>query len=641
MSRIQVLHPRLANQIAAGEVVERPASVVKELLENAIDAGATRIDISIEEGGVRLVRVRDNGLGMSQEDLPLALARHATSKIGELDDLEAIATLGFRGEALASIASVSRLALTSSNTESGAGWQVTAEGRDMTASVTPAAHVRGTTVEMRDLFFNTPARRKFLRTEKTEAGHIEDTVRKLALSHFRVGFSLNVNDRAALTLKPADTAQEMQRRVAQICGTPFVENAVPMDVDHAGLRLWGWLGLPTFSRAQPDLQYFYVNGRMVRDRVLTHAVRQAFADVLFGGRHPAYVLYLELDPATVDVNVHPTKHEVRFRDQRLVHDFLFRTLHRVIADLRPDNQQSPARVNAVAGSASMPPMQPMQSAFGLPEAAALPSNTAYAHPAGAGPSGQAGVNPAAVQAYARLIAPLGDSDVTANASSATRSDGIAESFSTRAPLPVGHTAQGDTPPLGYALAQLHGVYILAQNAQGLVLVDMHAAHERITYERLKCAYDEQALATQPLLVPVSVAVGEREADMVEEHASLFTRLGFGVERAGPETLLVREIPALLGAAASAQAIPQLLRDVLADLREHGSSARMTQARDELLATMACHGSVRANRLLTVPEMNALLRDMEATERSGQCNHGRPTWTQLSMQDLDRLFLRGR
>ncbi|MFZ5723744.1 MAG: DNA mismatch repair endonuclease MutL [Pseudomonadota bacterium] len=615
MSRIQVLHPRLANQIAAGEVVERPASVVKELLENAIDAGAGRVDVAIEEGGVRLVRVRDNGLGIGRDDLPLALARHATSKIGELDDLEAIATLGFRGEALASIASVSRLALTSSSDESGAGWQVTAEGRDMTASVSAAAHPRGTTVEMRDLFFNTPARRKFLRTEKTEAGHIEDTVRKVALSHFRIGFSLTVNDRAVLTLKPAGSPQEMQRRVAQICGTPFVDNAVPLDISHAGLRLWGWLGLPTFSRAQPDLQYFYVNGRMVRDRVLTHAVRQAFADVLFGGRHPAYVLYLELDPANVDVNVHPTKHEVRFRDQRLVHDFLFRSLHRVIADLRPDSQPSPARVDAGLSTVAVP----QQAAFGLPEVAAQATSVPGMPP----PSGYA----PPVAAALRL---------------AVADAGVGERALPAAVLPTGHTAQGATPPLGYALAQLHGVYILAQNAQGLVVVDMHAAHERITYERLKCAYDEQGVATQPLLVPVSVAVGEREADVADERADLFRQLGFGIERAGPETLLVREVPALLANALHAgEQVQQLVRDVLADLREHGESSRLARARDELLATMACHGAVRANRQLTVPEMNALLRDMEATERSGQCNHGRPTWTQLSLADLDRLFLRGR
>lgn len=619
MSRIQVLHPRLANQIAAGEVVERPASVVKELLENALDAGATRIDLAIEEGGVRLVRVRDNGLGMPADDLPLALARHATSKIGELEDLEAIATLGFRGEALASIASVSRLTLTSSADDSGAGWQATAEGRDMAARVSPAAHARGTTVEMRDLFFNTPARRKFLRTEKTEAGHVEDTVRKLALSHFRVGFSLLVNDRAVLTLKPAETPQEMQRRVAQICGTPFVDSAVPLDIEHAGLRLWGWLGLPTFSRAQPDLQYFYVNGRMVRDRVLTHAVRQAFADVLFGGRHPAYVLYLELDPASVDVNVHPTKHEVRFRDQRLVHDFLFRTLHRVIADLRPDSQPSPARVDMATATEGAP----VQSAFRLPESVSSFAGTGMpVH--GIGQDARQ-----TVDAYARLRSPGGND-------AAPRFD-IAE----RAPQSLPPQQDGAPPPLGYALAQLHGVYILAQNASGLVLVDMHAAHERITYEHLKCAWDEQAVATQPLLVPVSVAVGEREADVADDAAELFARLGFVIERAGPETLLVREIPALLAAAATSESVPQLVRDVLADLREHGSSARIEQARDELLATMACHGSVRANRMLTVPEMNALLRDMEATERSGQCNHGRPTWTQLSLQDLDRLFLRGR
>ncbi|MFP5383681.1 MAG: DNA mismatch repair endonuclease MutL, partial [Gammaproteobacteria bacterium] len=565
MSRIQVLDARLANQIAAGEVVERPASVVKELLENALDAGATRIDVAIEEGGVRLVRVRDNGLGIAHDDLALSLARHATSKIADLDDLEAIATLGFRGEALASIASVSRLTLTSSDDETGAGWQASAEGRDMTASVRAAAHARGTTVEMRDLFFNTPARRKFLRTEKTEAGHIEDVVRKLALSHFRVGFTLSVNDRTALTLKPADSAIDMQRRVAQICGTPFVDNAVAVDVEHAGLRLWGWLGLPTFSRAQPDLQYFYVNGRMVRDRVLTHAVRQAFADVLFHGRHPAYVLYLDIDPLLVDVNVHPTKHEVRFRDSRLVHDFLFRTLHRVIADLRPQDQVAPAQLPTGA-AAAVEAVQPTQATFHLQDRPSSPADLA-----------------ARMQAYRRLTAPEA-------AGLNTGANGIGEAAPAALSLPDTLTTHGDTPPLGYALAQLHGIYILAQNALGLVLVDMHAAHERITYERLKHACDEQEVATQPLLVPVGIAVGEREADVAEERASLFAQLGFAVERAGPETLLVREIPALL----ADSDVPQLLRDVLADLHEHGSSTRITQVRDELLATMACHGSVRAN-----------------------------------------------
>jgi DNA mismatch repair protein MutL len=604
MARIQVLNPRLANQIAAGEVVERPSSVVKELLENAIDAGATRIEVAIEEGGVRLVRVRDNGSGIARDDLPLALARHATSKVVELEDLEAIASLGFRGEALASIASVSRLSLSSSDSDDGAGWQVTAEGRDMAASVRPSAHARGTTVEMRDLFYNTPARRKFLRTEKTEAAHVEEAVRRLALAHFAVGFTLTVNERAVLSLKPASTPQEMQRRVAQICGTPFVENAVAVEVEHAGLRLWGWLGLPTFSRAQADLQYFCVNGRIVRDRVLTHAVRQAFADVMYGGRHPAYVLYFELDPAGVDVNVHPTKHEVRFRDSRLVHDFLFRSLHRVIASLRPDDQAAPARLPDAAAPV-MPP--PQQSAFRLPEQAAMPSGQAQ------------------VRAYAQLV---GNAPAVAEASAPT---GAGRS------LPETATVYGETPPLGYALGQLHGIYILAQNAQGLVLVDMHAAHERITYERLKCAFDAQAIATQPLLVPVGVAVASREADLAEDQAEVFARLGFVVERAGPETLLVREVPALLAGSDAAQ----LLRDVIADLAAHGSSARIGTQRDELLATMACHGSVRANRQLTLPEMNALLRDMEATERSGQCNHGRPTWTQLSLADLDRMFLRGR
>ncbi len=620
MSRIKVLNSRLANQIAAGEVVERPSSVVKELIENALDAGATRIEVAIEEGGVRLVRVHDNGLGIHRDDLALSLARHATSKLDDIDDLEAIATLGFRGEALASIASVSRLALTSSADESGAGWQVMAEGRDMTATVAAAAHARGTTVEMRDLFFNTPARRKFLRAEKTESGHVEDVVRKLALGHFGAGFTLTVNTRASLALRPAATAQDMQRRVAQICGTPFVENAVAVDVQHAGLRLWGWLGLPTFSRAQPDLQFFFVNGRIVRDRVLSHAVRQAFQDVLYGGRHPAYVLYLELDPASVDVNVHPTKNEVRFRDSRLLHDFLFRTLHRVIADLRPDAQQSPARVDAPAAPAASDGLSSptSQSTFRLPAQQSSPAMMQQQ-----------------MAAYAQLRTPYIADGVVADAD--LSSPYFASLSPSPASLPESNTHHGATPPLGYALAQLHGVYILAQNAQGLVLVDMHAAHERITYERLKCAWAKQAVAAQPLLVPVGVTVGEREADAAEENAALFVRLGFVVERTGPETLLVREVPALLAAAD----IPALLRDVLADLREHGSSARLEQTRDELLATMACHGSVRANRMLTAPEMNALLRDMEATERSGQCNHGRPTWTQLALADIDRMFLRGR
>lgn len=600
-ARIQILDARLANQIAAGEVVERPASVIKELLENALDAGAGRVDIDTEQGGVKLIRVRDDGHGVEKDDLPLTLARHATSKIHDLDDLEAVSTLGFRGEALASIASVSRLTLTSNAGPTGLAWAVHSEGRDMAARLEPAAHPQGTTVEVRDLFFNTPARRKFLKTEQTEFSHLEEVVRRLALSCFDVGFQLAHNGRVVHQLKPAATPQERQRRVASLCGTGFVEQAMPVDVEAVGLRLSGWLGLPTFSRAQADLQYFYVNGRVVRDKVVSHAVRQAFADVLYHGRHPAYVLYLELDPAAVDVNVHPTKSEVRFRDQRLVHDFLYRSLHRLIAGITPQD--------AVSAPVASPVTAVTQGHFELPVAGYRP---------------EPGPTPLQVReqlaSYGKLYG--GPTSLLAGAPPA---------------LPEVAPATAGMPPLGYAVAQLHGIYILAQNAQGLVVVDMHAAHERITYERLKTDMAAEGMVSQPLLVPISVAVSSREADHAEAHADDFRRLGLVVERMGPETLLVRELPVLLAQADAAA----LLRDVLADLIEHGGSQRIEETTNELLATMACHGSVRANRQLSVAEMNALLRDMEATERSGQCNHGRPTWAQLTLHDLDRLFLRGR
>jgi DNA mismatch repair protein MutL len=606
MSRIHRLDIRLANQIAAGEVVERPASVVKELVENALDAGSTRIDIDIEQGGVRLIRVRDNGDGIAPEDLPLALARHATSKIHDLEDLEAVATLGFRGEALASIASVSRLLLASSPDDSGVGRAVRSEGRDMEAIVEPAAHARGTTVEVRDLFFNTPARRKFLKTEQTEFSHLEETVKRLALAHPEVAISLTHNGRQVHALRAAAEEAEWRRRLASLCGPAFMEQAVPLAIESSGLVLRGWLGLPTFSRAQADLQYFYVNGRMVRDRVVTHAVRQAYADVLFHGRHPAYVLFFELDPGAVDVNVHPTKHEVRFREQRQVHDFLFRSLHRVIAELKP---QAQAQVLAPAPAPAAPEGLREQAALSLPVSGAYAS-----------------ASPAQFFASAAAEAV------------AENRVGYAPAFDFQRPAPALSQEQpGEVPPLGFAIAQLHGIYILAQNAAGLVVVDMHAAHERITYERLKCSLDAGTLVAQPLLVPLSLAVSSREADLAESEQEFFRRLGFDIERMGPETVLLRAVPALLGQARA----EALVRDVLADLAVHGRTRRIEETHNELLATMACHGSVRAGRQLTHAEMNALLRDMEATERSGQCNHGRPTWTRLSLADLDKLFLRGR
>ena len=619
--RIQLLSPRLANQIAAGEVVERPASVIKELLENCLDAGARRIDVDVEQGGIKLLRVRDDGGGIPADDLPLALARHATSKIRELDDLEAVVSLGFRGEALASISSVSRLTLTSRTVDAGEAWQVETEGRDMEARVQPAAHPVGTTVEVRDLFFNTPARRKFLRTEKTEFEHLQEVIKRLALARFDVAFHLRHNGKSVLALHEAPDAQTRARRVAAVCGPAFLEQALPVEIERNGLRLWGWVGLPTFSRSQADLQYFYVNGRMVRDKLVAHAVRQAYRDVLYNGRHPTFVLFLELDPATVDVNVHPTKHEVRFRDSRTIHDFLYGTLHRALGEVRPEDQlAAPAAVAPMVRPTGLEagefgPQAEMSLAASVLERSA---DTPAWRSAGTGGYVARPAQPAPTAelqgAYRDYFAPLPGAETVV--------------------LPE---PSGDIPPLGYALAQLKGIYILAENAAGLVLVDMHAAHERITYERLKTAMASEGLRGQPLLVPESLAVSQREADCAEEHHAWFQRLGFELQRLGPESLAIRQIPVLLKQAQAGQ----LVRDVLADLLEYGSSDRIQAHLNELLATMACHGAVRANRRLSLPEMNALLRDMEHTERSGQCNHGRPTWTQLGMDDLDKLFLRGR
>ena len=614
MKRIALLSQRLANQIAAGEVVERPASVVKELLENSLDAGADRIEIDVEQGGAKLIRIRDNGSGIDREDLGLALSRHATSKIANLDDLENIASLGFRGEALASICSVSRLELVSraANAAEDSAWRVQAQGQEMHTDISPAAHPQGTTVEVRDLFFNTPARRKFLRTEKTEFDRLEEVVKRLALSRFDVSFQLRHNQRSIHHLQAARTEQEKQRRVALVCGPAFVENSVRIDIEASGLRLWGWVSQPTFSRSQADLQYFYVNGRIIRDKLISHAVRQAYQDVLFHGRHPAFVLYLELQPALVDVNVHPTKHEVRFRDGRLVHDFLFRALHKALADVRPEDKlamqvsRDEGRVDPETGEYLPSPAGSAAGEFGGQEHIRF-SPLSYN---GGG------------SAYSR---PVSDSaGVSANH--------IAEQISAYAEL----AKDEEVPPLGYAIAQLHGIYILAQNRAGLVIVDMHAAHERITYERMKAAVLSEGIRAQPLLVPLSIAVSQAEADCAEQQAAGLLELGLGIERVASESIVVRQVPVILASAD----IEQLVRDVLADVREHGSSERIRNYQDELLGTMACHGSVRANRQLTIPEMNALLRDMEQTERSGQCNHGRPTWVLQSIEQLDKLFLRG-
>ncbi len=600
MGRIRQLSDSLANQIAAGEVVERPASVVKELVENSLDAGASRIEIDLEDGGMRLIRIRDDGEGIAADDLPLTVSRHATSKIRTLDDLEKVLSLGFRGEALASIASVARFGISTATADAphGSRLEFAAGGE---ARISPTAHPRGTTVEVHDLFFNTPARRKFLRAERTEYGHCEEVVRRLALGRFDAGFTLRHNQKATFALRACATPAEQEQRVATLCGAPFLQSALALEVEASGLLLRGWVAQPTFSRSQADLQYFFVNGRVVRDRLVSHAVRQAYRDVMYHDRHPAFVLYLEIDPALVDVNVHPTKSEVRFRESRMVHDFLFHTLHRALAQARPGGAEMPVRAAAIEAVAAPPPVAMPAAQHALwqrPDAAALAETVA---------------------AYRALGATTG---AAALPSAPARGPGESD---------------GDVPPLGYAIAQLKGIYILAENRDGLVVVDMHAAHERITYERMKAARDAGGVRAQPLLVPQVVAVSRREADCVEQHAPALAELGLELARAGEEAVMVRQIPVLLAGAD----IAALVRDVIADLLEYGSSARIEAHADEILAGMACHCSVRANRQLSITEMNGLLRDMERTERSGQCNHGRPTWALQSLAELDRLFLRGR
>lgn len=601
MPRIQSLPVELVNQIAAGEVIERPASVVKELVENSLDAGSRHVDISIGGGGVAEIVVRDDGSGIPREELTLAVAPHATSKIASFADLEHVATLGFRGEALPSVASVSRFSLVSRAPGADHPWRVDVDGGAM-SPVRAESGPAGTCIAVRDLFYNVPARRKFLRAERTEFGHVDDLVKAIALARPAIAFRLDHNGRNVRTFPP-DT-DGTGTRVAAVLGEEFLARALRVDQTAAGMRLHGWIGSPTSARAQPDQQHFHVNGRSVRDRIASHALREAYADVLFHGRHPAFVLFLECDPALVDVNVHPTKREVRFRESRLVHDFLFHTVRDALADTRagaPTGQLAPQPVAAHAHR------HPQQHHFRL--GVAEPSS-AYAVLLG-----ECGQEPGPAAGNAL---PLDSAPVAA--------DG-----------PTMASGETPIPPLGFAIAQLHGIYILAENAQGLVLVDMHAAHERIVYERLKAAVATGSVRSQPLLVPLALAVSESEAARVEDGAADFDALGFDVRRSGPQGILVRRIPALLDAGEAAT----LVRDLIADLGVHEGSRRLEDAADALLASMACHGAVRAHRRLTLPEMNALLRDMEATERSGQCNHGRPTWVQLGMEDLDRLFLRGR
>jgi len=617
---IRVLPSHLVNQIAAGEVVERPAAVAKELLENSLDAGAARIEIEVEQGGIKRLRVRDDGRGIPPGQLALALARHATSKLADLTDLEAVATLGFRGEALPSIASVSRLTLTSRAADQGSGHEVTVGPDGTPGELRPAAHPPGTTVDVRDLFYNTPARRKFLRTDKTEFGHLEQVVRRIALARPELGLRLRHNGRTVLDLAPAGTAPALVRaRLDTLLGQGFGDQALWLDEQAVGLRLSGWVLRPAFSRSQPDQQFFYVNGRMVRDKLVTHAVRQAFSDVLHQARHPAYVLFLDLPPRLVDVNVHPTKQEVRFREGRQVHDFIFSGLKRRLAVGSLGAVGEGTVSAAVAGpdwsgpgsSDGLRPLPRADLSTAAPGTGRLPLGVA---------EGAAGLYAAGL-AFQRP----GESGAAA-AESAAPGQGAA--------LPA---TDGETPPLGFALAQLGGVYLLAQNAAGLIIVDIHAAHERIGYERLKSAWGGGGIVSQPLLVPVSLHVSPREADLLETHGQVLAGLGLVIDRLDLGTLAVREVPALLRDAD----LERLVRDLLSDLAVHGESARVSEEVNRVLSTMACHGAVRANRRLTLDEMNALLRAMERVERADQCNHGRPTWIQVTQVELDRLFSRGR
>ncbi|OHC72305.1 MAG: DNA mismatch repair protein MutL [Rhodocyclales bacterium RIFCSPLOWO2_02_FULL_63_24] len=593
MGIIKPLPDLLISQIAAGEVVERPASVLKELLENSLDAGAAKIDVQLEEGGVRLIRVADDGAGIAPEDLPLALARHATSKIASLYDLERVDSYGFRGEALASIASVARVTMTSRHAAETHAFRL----RSGTDAIEPAALAGGTVIEVADLYFNTPARRKFLKAEATEFAHCDEVLRRMALARPDVAFTLSHNGSAKRRLASAD----FPRRARDIIGEEFFPHARSLDATAGPLRLSGLAALPAYSRAARDEQYFFVNGRYVRDKLLTHAARQAWTDILHGARHPAYVLFLELDPAGVDVNVHPAKTEVRFRDARGIHQFVFHALQRALA--------------APLVAAASPPMTSPTNA---------PSPFFQARQSGLG-VGEPAARPYLEFARAAFAA-----------SAALAPDDLPRGAVAPAPTPD-ERDQGAAPLLGYAIAQLHGVYILAQNAGGLVLVDMHAAHERILYEKLKTSLDGGPPATQSLLVPLLLSASEAEMATAGEHADALAQLGFAVAAAGPRELAVRRLPALL---AGGNAV-DLVRALLGELAEHPASRVVETQRNELLATMACHGAVRAHRLLSLPEMNALLRQMEETERADQCNHGRPTWVQLSMAELDRLFMRGR
>jgi DNA mismatch repair protein MutL len=622
---IQLLPPQLINQIAAGEVVERPASVVKELIENAFDAGANAIQVDIEAGGLRLIRIRDDGCGIARDELALALSRHATSKIACLEDLEQIASMGFRGEALPSISSVSRLTLLSRTAQDEMAWRVVADGTESGYEPEPAQAQPGTMIEVRDLFYNTPARRKFLKSDKTEFSHIQALLERLALSRFDLAFRLTHNQKEIFDLKPALHPAAQAQRLARVCGDEFLQNRLALDSASSGMTLSGWAGLPGYSRAQGDLQFFYVNGRLVRDKLVMHALKQAYQDVMYQSRQPVYVLYLTLDPSLVDVNAHPTKLEVRFRESRLVHDFLYRSVQRGLAEYRPGmaaNQETDE-----TGESAIAAVRAMNSTPFAPSPTT--TQTAAKLRSWSSASGERNPAPGRVQETLRgmndLYAPRMEKPLEAAPPDTPKPE----------PLPIQAVAE-QTPLLGFALGHLHNIFILAENDKGLVLVDTHAAHERITYERMKRQFQHGNIARQPLLLPIRLQLTMREADLVDEYAVQLDQLGLELTRSGVDTVLIRAIPLALEAGRA----EALVRDVLSDLNEVGHSGRVDEALNAILAGMACHSSVRAQRRLEKAEMNALLRELEATENFGQCNHGRPTWVELDGKALDKFFLRG-
>ena len=624
--QIKLLPDQLISQIAAGEVVERPASALKELLENSVDAGSTQIQVVLQQGGTKLLKVTDNGHGIAKDELELALTRHATSKIQSLEDLEQVGSLGFRGEALASIASISRTVITSRQQSASHAWQISAEGTHG-QPISPAALDAGTIVEVHDLYFNTPARRKFLKTENTEFGHCEDAFTRIALSRSNIGFLLQHNGKAVMRL----AANTPQQRITDVLGNEFASQSVWLDEESAGLRLWGMTASPTYQRHSRDTQYVFVNGRFVRDKLIAHAIKQAYQDVLHGDKHPAFVLFLELDPSLVDVNVHPAKTEVRFRESQAVHRFIFHSLHKALGKTSAEIQ---------ASQPVQAPFNPFTPGFTMPrEQVEMPLQNRSVFDNGYQPNRVSNGTAMAQQFYGQMYGDLKPADTAGNIAGNDAAENYLNPVSISESVLVPEQAQlPQEYPLGFALGQLHGIYILAQNAQGMVVVDMHAAHERIMYERLKNALSEQAIATQPLLIPISFHAEKVEVATLQglSGSDTLQQLGFDLATLSPTTIAIRAVPTMLQ---DADAVA-LARAVLRDLNEYGASRVLLERQNEILGTMACHAAVRANRQLTITEMNALLRDMEVTERSGQCNHGRPTWFQVSLNDLDKMFMRG-